>query len=80
MVIYFLTCYNQWTKCHPLLRFVLITLGIQKVATYLCVFPIQVLVLGKKNSIKLCFRQSGIQQNIEVIFWGTGRSIADFDK
>ena len=31
-------------------------------------------------SIKLCFRQNGIQPNIAVIFWGTGRGVVDFDK
>ena len=33
---------------------------------------------GKKNCPnKLCFHQRGIQPKIEVIFWGTGSSIAD---
>ena len=31
-------------------------------------------------SIKLCFCQHGIQQNITVIFWVTGRGIVDFYK
>ena len=44
-----------------------------------CLFPRQVLVLTKK-SIKLCFCQRGIQPNITLIFWGTGRGIVDFDK
>ena len=35
---------------------------------------------SKKKPIKLCFFQSGIQTNITVIFWGTGRGIVDFDK
>ena len=35
---------------------------------------------GGKKSIKLCFCQRGIQPNIEIIFWLTGRSIAYFDK
>ena len=35
---------------------------------------------GEKSSIKLCFRQRGIQPNIAVIFRGTGRVIEDFDK
>ena len=34
----------------------------------------------KKCNIKLCFCHRGIQPNIAVIFWGTGRSIANFDK
>ena len=31
-------------------------------------------------SIKICLCGSGIQLNITVIFWGTGRAIVDFDK
>ena len=46
MIISPLPGYNKWTKCHPLLWFVLMTLGIQKVAMDLCVSPIYVLVLG----------------------------------
>ena len=34
----------------------------------------------KKCNIKLCFFHRGIQPNIAVVFWGTGRSIANFDK
>ena len=34
----------------------------------------------KHCSIKICFYQRGIQPNITVIFWGTGRGIVDFDK
>ena len=32
------------------------------------------------SSIRLCFCQSGIQPNIEVIFWGTGNRIKDIEK
>ena len=35
---------------------------------------------GEKSFIRICFRQRLIQENIAVIFQGTGRSIADFDK
>ena len=36
---------------------------------------------GKINcSIKLCFRHREIQPKIAVIFRGTGRNIADYDK
>ena len=31
-------------------------------------------------SIKLFFRQSGIQPNIAVIFWVTGKGVTDVDK
>ena len=74
-----LTGDNRWTKCHSLFLLALITLGIQKLALGLCVFPSQVLVL-KKESIKLCFRQHGIQPKIAVIFQGTWRGIAYFEK
>ena len=71
---------NKWTKCHSLLWLALMTLGIQKLAMYLCVLTIQVLVLKKNCSVKIFFCQIGIQPNITVIFWGTGRSITDFEK
>ena len=34
----------------------------------------------KKCNIKICFFQRGIQPKTAVIFWGTGRSIGNFDK
>ena len=56
-------------------------LGIKKVAMDLCVFSQPGAGAGKSVcSIKLSFCQLGIQPNITVIFWGTGRGIEDFDK
>ena len=81
MVLSLLIDNNLCTKCHSLFLFISMTQGIQKLAMDLCVFPSQMLVL--KNvffSIKLCFRQLGIQPNISVIFWVIGRIIADFDR
>ena len=49
MVLSPLTGYNYWTKYHPFLLFVLITLGIKKLATDLCFILIQVLVLERKQ-------------------------------
>ena len=56
-------------------------LGIKKLAMDLCVFYHTGAGSEKSFcSIKLCFYQRGIQPNISFIFWGTGRSIEDFDK
>ena len=71
---------NQWTKCHSFFLLALMTLEIKKVATDLCVFPSQVLVLKTFFSIKICFRQCGIQPYIAFIFRVTGRGIVYFDQ
>ena len=46
----------------------------------MCLFSSQKLVLTNFPPIKLCFHQHGIQQNISVIFGGTGKSIIDIQK
>ena len=55
-------------------------LGIKKVSMDLCVFSSQVLFLIFFGSIELYFCQRGIQPNITVMLWGTGKSTTDFYK
>ena len=80
MVLYPLTGYNQWTKCHPLILIFLDDTWDTKSSHGPVCFSHPSDGSWEKMFHKLFFRQRVIQLNIVVIFWGTGRSIADFYK